>query len=71
MSELNGRMEFFYEAQQGGTSIRVTLPADATLGEALESFEAFLLAAGYHFDGQIDIIASDDPELYDPKAEEN
>lgn len=68
MKEANGKMEFFYQYKEGDGSIAMTLPPDATLEEALEGFETFLRAAGYVFDGQIDII---DSCIVDPNAEAN
>lgn len=71
MNETNGGMEFFYQFRDGSGSVVITLPADATLDEALNGFEAFLLAAGYVFDGHVEINGNIDRELYNPNAEKN
>lgn len=77
MDTANGKMEFFYQFRDGDGSVKITLPADASLEEALEGFETFLLAAGYSFDGQVEIngnvVIPDeaDSDLVDPNAELN
>jgi len=77
MDTVNGKMEFFYQFRDGDGSVKITLPADATLEEALEGFETFLLAAGYSFEGQVEINGNIDPDaktdydLSDPNAERN
>jgi len=54
MDNLNGKMEFVYE-MPGGGSVIMTLPADATLDEAIDGFEAFLHGAGYVFSGRLEL----------------
>lgn len=71
MNEDNGKMEFFYQYKEGDGSIAMTLPPDASLAEAIEGFETFLRAAGYVFDGQLEINGNFDPTLHDPHAEQN
>lgn len=71
MSHANGKMEFFYQYKEGDGSVKMTLPPDATLDEALEGFETFLKAAGYSFAGRVEINGNFDPSLYDPNAEQN
>lgn len=69
MQEPKGKMEFFYQYGEDEGSVKVTLPADAALEEALEGFETFLLAAGYVFDGQIEINGNIvDSDFIDPNA---
>jgi len=72
MNTANGKMEFFYQYREGDGTVSITLPPDATLEEALEGFETFLLAAGYSFDGQVEINGNiADSNLVDPNAERN
>lgn len=72
MNETNGKMEFFYQYSDKYGSVKVTLPPDATLDEALVSFEAFLRAIGYIFDGELNINGNfNDADLSDPNAEMN
>ena len=72
MRECNGKMEFFYQYKEGDGSVSITLPSDATLEEALEGFETFLLAAGYSFSGRVEINGNVvDSDLVDPNAERN
>lgn len=71
MSQYNGMMQFFYQSKEGDGTIKLTLPPDATLEEALEGFETFLKASGYVFDGRVEINGNFDPSLYDPNAEQN
>lgn len=55
MKEINGKMEFFYQYKDGDGSVCLTLPSDASLSEAIEGFETFLVAAGYVFTGRLEI----------------
>lgn len=72
MQEPTGKMEFFYQYGKDEGSVAMTLPPDATLEEALEGFETFLLAAGYSFSGHIEINGNFvDSDLTDPNAERN
>jgi hypothetical protein len=41
-------------------SIDINVTDQATLTELLDSFEAFLKACGYHFDGKLDIIPEEE-----------
>lgn len=67
MNECNGKMEFFYQYREGDGTVALTLPADASLAEAIEGFETFLRAAGYVFDGNLEINGN----FIDPSAEVN
>lgn len=72
MKEINGKMEFFYQFQEGDGSVSITLPSDASLDEVLDGFETFLLAAGYAFNGHIEINGNFvDSDLVDPNVEKN
>lgn len=64
------KIEFVYQVE-GAPKVTLTLSAESTLGQVLEAFEMFLLASGYSFKGQVDIVDFTNDELYDPKAEEN
>lgn len=57
--EMNGMIEFFYQFSDRHPAISVKLSPDAALPELLTTFEQFLRGAGYHFDGEIDIIKYD------------
>lgn len=69
MQEANGKMEFFYQFNDQEGSVLMTLHPGSSLPKVLEAFETFLRAAGYVFDGQVDIIDSYIPT--DPNAEQN
>lgn len=50
-------MQFVYQYDKQSPRVVVRVPGpDTTLTEALEQFEAFLKAAGYSFDGQLDFV---------------
>jgi hypothetical protein len=49
-------LKFTYQYEEHGPLIEVTLPSDSILGDVFQSFEGFLKAAGYHFDGVIDLV---------------
>lgn len=49
----NGRMEFIYQYSDVYPYVSVRLSPQATLDEAIRSFESFLKAAGYSFDGEL------------------
>lgn len=69
MSQLNGKMEFTFQASDYEPKIVMTLSPESALPQVLEAFEQFLLAAGYVFDGQVDIV---DQDVYsDPNAGQN
>lgn len=55
MYENDGKIEFIYDQGDGG-SVRLSISADAPLNDVLEAFEKFLQAAGYSFNGMVDII---------------
>ncbi len=56
MEKLKGKMEFYYQFDEGYPTVRVTLEPSTALGEVFESFEGFLRAAGYVFNGTIDTV---------------
>lgn len=56
-----GFMTFSYQFEEGAPEIIVTIPSDAGLEEILDSFENFLLGAGYRFTGEIALIDSFEP----------
>lgn len=45
---------FIYQYDENSPRISINLPCP-TLSEAIEQFESFLRAAGYSFDGMLDI----------------
>ena len=49
-------IKFTSQYDEHATKVEMTLPADSTLGEVLEVFEAFLKASGYAFNGIVDIV---------------
>lgn len=49
----NGRMEFIYQFSDVDPRVSVRISPQATLDEAIQSFEGFLKAAGYIFDGEL------------------
>ena len=55
MKRSNGKMEFTYQYDDVSPRIVMTILPGLLLSEVLEAFEAFLLAAGYSFTGQIEI----------------
>lgn len=69
--DMNGKMEFTYQFSDKEPKVTMLLSPDSDLNEVLECFEKFLFAAGYSFEGRIEINGNFDPTLYDPKAEEN
>jgi hypothetical protein len=72
MKECNGKMEFTYQFSEGDPKVTMTLSPGAGLGEVIESFEAFLIAAGYSFNGQLEINGNfQDSDLIDPNTEQN
>lgn len=56
-------MKFFYQFEDRMPKVEITLDSECTLTEAIEEFEKFLKAAGYEFDGVIDIVPVDDVNL--------
>ncbi len=62
MDRLNGKIEFYYKFDDGHPEVRVTLSPDSNLGDIFVSFEGFLRAAGYHFEGVVDIVNDDIPQ---------
>lgn len=47
---------FTYQFDEKSPKVTVELSPESDLGEVLEQFEAFLKAAGYSFNGQVDIV---------------
>ena len=70
MEQREGKMEFFYQFDDGHPAIKVTLSPHTPLGEIFETFEGFLRAAGYHFDGLIDLVEPE-PEFNNEATEAN
>jgi hypothetical protein len=54
-------IRFISQYDENSNRIEFTLPPDSTLTEVVESFEAFLKASGYHFDGVLDFVIDEDP----------
>ncbi len=61
-SEMNGVMEFFYQFSDRHPAVSIRLSPETALPEVLESFEQFLRGAGYHFNGDIEIVENEEPE---------
>ncbi len=59
MEKLNGKIEFYYKFDDGHPEIVMTLSPEADLSQLLETFEGFLRAAGYSFEGIINITNED------------
>jgi hypothetical protein len=51
-----GMMEFYYRFDEQHPAVSIQLPPGTMLPEVLETFEAFLRAAGYSFRGEIMIV---------------
>lgn len=72
MKEANGKMEFTYQFSDHDPKVTMTLSPGMDLGDVIEAFETFLLAAGYVFNGQLEINGNyADSDLVDPNAEQN
>lgn len=56
MEDNTGMMEFYYQFDAQHPALSIRLAPDSQLSTVLESFEAFLRAAGYNFNGQVDIV---------------
>jgi hypothetical protein len=70
MEDNTGMIEFFYQFKEGDPAVSVRLSPESDLPLILESFEGFLRAAGYSFQGQVDIITTQIVEQ-DPNADLN
>lgn len=55
MNECNGKLELVYQFSDKDPKIHMIMSPESGLEEVLEAFERFLRAAGYCFDGQIEI----------------
>ena len=53
---MEGNMKFTYQFDENSPKVEITLSPESTLTDALEAFESFLRAAGYGFDGVVDIV---------------
>lgn len=53
---MEGNMKFIYQFDENSPKVEITLSPESTITDALEGFEAFLRAAGYCFDGVVDIV---------------
>ncbi len=49
-------MKFIHQYDENSPLIEVTLHKDSDLSEVFEAFAGFLRAAGYVFDGNLEII---------------
>ena len=49
-------MKFTYQFDHHTPSITVELSNESALPDVLEAFEMFLIAAGFCFDGKVDIV---------------
>ena len=58
-------IKFEYEFDDDSPRIEMTLQPTSTLPQVLQSFEAFLRASGYVFNGMVDIIDDNDIECVD------
>jgi len=58
-------MIFEYQFEEHEPKVRVELSPQSALPEVLEQFEAFLRAAGYSFDGYVDIIEAEETDNVD------
>lgn len=56
---LNGFMKFEYQFDINSPKISIELSSESDLVEVVESFERFLVAAGYTFDGQLDFVSEE------------
>ncbi len=52
----NGKLYLMYQADERFPKVEMTLSPHAPLAEVLDSMGVFLLAAGYVFDGIIDVV---------------
>jgi len=57
--QINSQILFEYQFDRFSPKITFQLDPSSTLSEVLESFESFLRASGYVFDGMIDIIENE------------
>lgn len=55
-------MRFEYQWDENSYKVVMELPNSSTLPEAVEAFDRFLKAAGYVFDGTVDIVDSEEEE---------
>ena len=59
MEDNTGMMEFYFQYDEQHPAISIRLSPDSSLPVVLETFEAFLKAAGYNFPGQVSIIETE------------
>jgi hypothetical protein len=67
-SEMNGMIEFFYQFGDRHPAVSIRMSPDTALPELLQAFGEFLRGAGYHFNGDIEIVENGEPE-YGTKEE--
>ena len=60
LEEVVNMMKFTYQFDEKSPLVEVTLDSSSTLGEIFTSFEGFLKASGYAFDGDIDIVVAEE-----------
>ena len=70
MEDNTGMMEFYFQFDAAHPAISIRLAPDSDLSVVLETFEAFLKAAGYNFRGQVNVITVEEVPQ-DPSAELN
>jgi len=70
MEDNTGMMEFYFNYDGQHPAISIRLSPDSSLPVVLETFEAFLRAAGYNFPGQVNIITVEEVPQ-DPSADLN
>ena len=56
-------IKFEYQYDDQSPKISVELHADSSLPDVIEQFERFLLAAGYSFEGTLDFIEKETPNV--------
>lgn len=56
-------MKFIYQDDKHSPRVEVTIKGDTHLGEVLSTFEGFLRAATFVFDGTIDIVEEEKGEV--------
>jgi len=49
-------MKFSYQYDEGRPKVEMEINNDSTLPDVIQSFEDFLLACGYRFEGHLDLV---------------
>ncbi len=63
METINGKMEFYYQFDTHFPEVKVTLHPTSDLSQVFEAFAGFLRGAGYAFNGEIQIVDNDMPQI--------